>query len=206
MSKPKKQPAPAPVRTETEPTIAAGGGSAWPFVLLGVLLFGCFLHVENTGGAFRADVFQAGMKTPPPQTDDPPEVKAFKRGAQLYSAGCVGCHQATGLGSPALNFPPLAGSDWVVREKPDRLIRIMLNAVEGPIKVRDVVYDNPAMLAFRDVYSDDDIAAIATFIRGNSAWGNSAIPVTPQQVKIIRDGTAGMGSQKWRADTLEPIP
>lgn len=196
-----------PESTETEPTIAAGGGSAWPFVLLGVVLFGCFLHVENTGGAFRADVFQAGMKTLPPQTDDPPEVKAFKRGAQLYAAGCAGCHQATGLGSPALNFPPLAGSDWVVREKPDRLIRIMLNAVEGPIKVKDVVYDNPNMLAFRNVYPDDaDIAAIATFIRGNAEWGNSASFVTPQQVKVIRDGTAGMGTQKWRAETLEPIP
>lgn len=204
MSKNKKQP--APVSAETEPTIAAGGGSAWPFVLLGVILFGCFLHVENTGGAFRADVYQAGMKTLPPQTDEPPEVKAFKRGAQLYAAGCAGCHQATGLGSTPLNFPPLAGSDWVVREKPDRLIRIMLNAVEGPIKVKDVVYDNPAMLAFRDVYSDDDLAAIATFIRGNAEWGNNAGFVTPQQVKVIRDGTAAMGSQKWRADTLQPIP
>ncbi|MBI5799537.1 MAG: cytochrome c [Verrucomicrobia bacterium] len=191
---------------ETEPTIAAGGGSAWPFVLLVVLLFGCFLHVESTGGAFRADVFQAGMRTLPPQTDDPPAVKSYKRGAQLYAAGCVGCHQATGLGSAALNFPPLAGSEWVVREKPDRLIRIMLNAVEGPIKVKDITYDNPAMLAFRDVYSDDDIAAIATFIRGNAEWGNSAAFVTPQQVKAIRDGTAAMGSQKWRVESLEPVP
>ena len=204
MSKNKKQP--APERTESEPTIAAGGGSAWPFVLLGVVLFGCFLHVEDTGGAFRADVFQAGMRVPPPQADEPQEVKLFKRGAQLYSAACVGCHQATGLGSAALNFPPLAGSEWVLREKPDRMIRIMLNAVEGPIKVKDVTYDNPAMLAFRSVYPDDgDIAAIATFIRGNAEWGNSASFVTPEQVKVIRDATAKMGSQKWRAETLQPI-
>ena len=53
MSQNKQKPAAA----ETEPTIAAGGGSAWPFVLLGVILFGCFLHVETTGGAFRADVY-----------------------------------------------------------------------------------------------------------------------------------------------------
>lgn len=204
MSKNKKQP--APVSAETEPTIAAGGGSAWPFVLLGVMLFGCFLHVENTGGAFRADVFQAGMKVPPPQADEPIEVKLVKRGAQLYAAACVGCHQATGLGSPALNFPPLAGSEWVLREKPDRLIRIMLNAVEGPIKVKDVTYDNPGMLPFRDVYPDDfDIAAIATFIRGNAEWGNNAGFVMPEQVKAIRDATAKMGSQKWRAETLQPI-
>ena len=204
MSKNKKQP--APVSAQSEPTIAAGGGSAWPFVLLGVVLFGCFLHVENTGGAFRADVYQAGMKTPPPQTDEPPEVKSFKRGAQLYAAGCVGCHQATGLGSAPLNFPPLAGSEWVLREKPDRLVRIILNAIEGPITVKQVAYDNNAMLQFKDVYSDEEIAAIATFVRGNAEWGNNAGFVTPQQVKAIRDASASMGSQKWRAETLAPIP
>lgn len=200
MSQPKQKPASA----ETEPTIAAGGGSAWPFVLLGIILFGCFLHVETTGGAFRADVFQAGMKTPPPQADEPPEVKSYKRGARLYD-GCAGCHQATGLGQPAQNIPPLAGSEWVVREKPDRLIRIILNAVEGPIKVKDVTYDNPAMMAFRDVYSDDQIADIATFVRGNAGWGNGASFVTPEQVKAIRDATAKMGGQKWRAEALQGI-
>ena len=193
------------VSAETEPTIAAGGGSAWPFVLLGVVLFGCFLHVENTGGAFRADVFQAGMKNPPPQANEPEEVKLYKRGALLYSA-CVGCHQPSGLGSTALNFPPLAGSDWVVREKPDRLIRIILNGVEGPIKVKDVTYDSPQMLAFRDTFKEDfDVAAIATFIRGNAAWGNGAGFVTPEQVKAIRDATEKMGSQKWRSETLQAI-
>lgn len=205
MSKPKSKSAPASV--ESEPTVSADTkGSSWPFVLLIVLLFGCFLHVENTGGAFRADVFQAGMKTPPPQTDEPEPVKLYKRGAAVYAGGCVGCHQATGLGSVPLNFPPLAGSEWVLREKPDRVIRIVMNAVEGPIKVKDVVYDNPAMLAFRDVYNDYDIAAVLTYIRGNKDWGNGASYVTPQQVKAVRDGTAAMGSQKWRVETLEPVP
>ena len=202
MSKNKQKP--APERAETEPTIAAGGGSAWPFVLLGVVLFGCFLHVENTGGAFRADVFQAGMKNSPPQADEPPEVKSYKRGARLYDA-CAGCHQPNGLGQPAQNIPPLAGSEWVFREKPDRLIRIILNAVEGPITVNKVTYDNPAMTPFRDALSDDVIADIATFIRGNAGWGNSAGFVTPDQVKAIRDATEKMGTQKWRVETLQAI-
>lgn len=195
---------PAPESAETEPTIAAGGGSAWPFVLLGVILFGCFLYVENTGGAFRADVYQAGMKNPPPQADEPPEVKSYKRGARLYD-GCAGCHQATGLGQPAQQIPPLAGSEWVLREKPDRLIRIILNAVDGPITVKGVKYDNTAMMGFRDVYSDDQIADIATFVRGNAGWGNGAGFVTPEQVKAIRDATAEMGTQKWRAEKLEQV-
>lgn len=197
----------APPSAESEPTVAAvGTASAWPFLLLGFMLFGCFLYVENTGGAFRADVYQAGMKTPPPGAAVDPVVALYKRGAGVYSGGCVGCHQATGLGAPALNFPPLAGSEWVLREKPDRMIRIVMNAVEGPIKVKEVVYDNPAMLAFRDVFSDYDLAAVMTFVRGNKEWGNNAGPVTPAQVKAVREGTAAMGGQKWRVETLEPIP
>jgi mono/diheme cytochrome c family protein len=196
---------PTPPGADAEPTVAAGGGSAWPFVLLGVVLFGCFLHVETTGGAFRSDVFQAGMKAPPPQADEPPEVKSYKSGAMLYAA-CAGCHQPNGLGNPGLNFPPLAGSEWVTREKPDRLIRIILDAIEGPITVAGKIYDNPAMVPFRDVLSDQAVADIATYVRGNADWGNKAGPVTAAQVKAIRDGTAGRGGAKWRAETLEAAP
>src|SRR6266571_9005106 len=34
-------------------------------------------------------------------------------GAQVYSANCVACHQATGAGLPGV-FPPLAGSEWAL--------------------------------------------------------------------------------------------
>jgi mono/diheme cytochrome c family protein len=35
--------------------------------------------------------------------------------------------------------------------------------------------------------SDDDIAAVITFVRGNAEWGNKAAPVTPEQVHAIRE-------------------
>ena len=189
---------------ETEPTVSVGTSSAWPFVVLGVLLFGCFLHVENTGGAFRADVYQAGTKVPPPQPNEPEEVKLYKAGAALYVA-CAGCHQPNGGGSDSLNVPPLAGSEWVLREKPDRLIRIILDAVEGPISVRGKTYDNSAMTPFRGM-KESDLAAIATYVRGNKDWGNSAPHVTPAQVKAIVDATAKNTGTKWRVTTLEPVP
>lgn len=195
---------PAARTTETEPSVSVGTSSAWPFVLLGVLLFSCFLYVENTGGAFRADVYQAGSKVPPPMPNEPEEVKLYKRGAQEYAA-CAGCHQPSGLGSDAVNVPPLAGSEWVLREKPDRLIRIILDAIEGPIVVKGKTYDN-AMTPFRGALKDDQIAAIATFVRGNKDWGNNASHVTPSQVKAISDATMGHGGTRWRAQTLDPIP
>ncbi|MFM8468415.1 MAG: c-type cytochrome [Limisphaerales bacterium] len=195
----------APQNAETEPTMASGGGSAWPFVLLGVVLFGCFLHVENSGGAFRADVYQVGTKVPPPMPNEPEEVKLYKAGAQLYAA-CAGCHQPSGLGSDALNFPPLAGSEFVLREKPDWIIRIILDAVEGPITVRGKTYDNAAMTPFRGALNENQIAAIATFVRGNKDWGNNASHVTPAQVKAIMDATAKNAGTKWRATTLNGVP
>lgn len=196
---------PMPQNGDSEPTMAPGGGSAWPFVLLGVVLFGCFLHVENSGGAFRADVYQVGSKVPPPMPNEPEEVKLYKAGAQLYAA-CAGCHQPSGLGSDALNFPPLAGSEWVTREKPDRLIRIILDAIEGPITVKGKTYDNAAMTPFRGALNENQIAAIATFIRGNKDWGNSASHVTPAQVKAIMEATSKTGGTKWRAASLESVP
>ena len=205
MSQKKSKPAPAPAPADTEPTVAAGGGSAWPFVLLGVVLFGCFLHVENSGGAFRADVYQAGTKVPPPMPNEAEEVKLYKAGVQLYNA-CGGCHQPNGMGSDAQNIPPLAGSEWVTREKPDRLIRIILDAIEGPITVKGKTYDNAAMTPFRGALSENQIAAIATYVRGNKDWGNNASHVTPAQVKAIMDATAKSGGTKWRATTLEPVP
>ena len=110
------------------------------------------------------------------------------------------------MGNPGLNFPPLAGSEWVTREKPDRLIRIILDAIEGPISVAGKNYDNPAMVPFRDTLSDQAIADIATYVRGNADWGNKAGPVTAAQVKAIRDATASRGGAKWRVETLESVP
>ena len=86
MSQKKSKPAPAPVAGDTEPTVAAGSGSAWPFVLLGVMLFGCFLHVENSGGAFRADVYQSGTKLPPPMPNEPEEVKLYKARSEEHTS------------------------------------------------------------------------------------------------------------------------
>lgn len=44
-------------------------------------------------------------------------------GHQLFVAQCAACHQATGAGVAGV-FPPLVGSEWVLR-KPEGLIRII---------------------------------------------------------------------------------
>jgi mono/diheme cytochrome c family protein len=189
---------------ESEPGVSvASPSSAWPFVALGVLLFGCFLYVENTGGAFRADVFQGDYKTPPRAAAKSPEEQLLDRGRQVYAA-CAACHQPSGLGAPG-QFPPLAGSEWVLHENPNRVIRLVLDGVGGPMTVKGAAYSN-VMVPWRDVLSDADVAAVSSFIRNNSDWGNKASFVTPAQVKAIRDETKDRSGRPWTADELLKVP
>ncbi|MEO8402628.1 MAG: cytochrome c oxidase subunit II [Gammaproteobacteria bacterium] len=82
----------------------------------------------------------------------------MKRGQQVYLGMCVTCHQADGAGMPPV-FPALKGS----------------KITTGPIAehVATVLNGKPgtAMQAFRDQYSNDDLAAVITYER--NALGNS---------------------------------
>src|SRR5687768_1162549 len=41
------------------------------------------------------------------------EVPLLALGEKVYGTTCVSCHQSNGMGNPANNVPPLAGSEWV---------------------------------------------------------------------------------------------
>lgn len=186
-----------------EPTVGSAGLPLWPVLLLGVLFFGSQLYVDGTSGGFRGDVYAESLKTPPPTGDLPPDVKLFIRGAEIYKA-CAACHQPNGLGTPG-QFPPLAGSDWVLADGPNRIIRIVLDGLQGPIKVtsKGVPSDwSNVMVPWRDALPDSDIAAVITYIRRNSEWGHNASVVTPQQVKAVRDASSGHAGTPNSADEL----
>ena len=122
-------------------------------------------------------------------------------GKQTFNnIGCISCHQATGQGVPG-QYPPLAGSDWLLGEGPNRIIRIVLNGFTGPVQVSGGQFNN-TMTPFGPVLSDEQIAAVLTYVR--SEWGNKGAPVTPEQVKKIRALVATHGP--WTADELKGIP
>jgi mono/diheme cytochrome c family protein len=107
-------------------------------------------------------------------------------GAAVFTARCVACHQATGLGLPGA-FPPLAGSEWVMG-KETTLAAIVLHGVTGSIQVKGVGYAG-AMPAFKEQLQDAEIAAVLTHIR--SQWGNAATAVTAEAVAAVREATSG---------------
>lgn len=107
-------------------------------------------------------------------------------GQDIYEARCTACHQPNGEGIPGV-FPPLARAEWVGEEK-GRLIRIVLHGMTGETDVRGITY-NGAMPPWGDILTDEQIAAVLTFVR--SSWGNDAPPVHTDEVRNVRVATEG---------------
>jgi mono/diheme cytochrome c family protein len=135
-----------------------------------------------------------------------PAADPIEVGRKLYNnAACNTCHQPNGQGLPGA-FPPLAGSEWVTGSE-ERVIRIVLHGLVGPIKVKGADY-NSAMPAFGRVagsgynWTDDKVAAVLTYVR--QEWGNQAGPISTEKVAEIR---AKEGDHKpWAAADLEKLP
>jgi mono/diheme cytochrome c family protein len=126
-------------------------------------------------------------------------------GKKQYESICMSCHQATGQGLPGA-IPPLAGSEWVTGSE-ERLIRVVLYGLKGPVKVEGKDF-NSAMPVFGKVagggfnWSDDKIAAVVTYIR--QEWGNKAGPITTEQVAAVH---AKEGDRKeFTAEELLKFP
>lgn len=119
----------------------------------------------------------------------------FEAGRMLFTAACATCHQTTGRGLDGL-APPLLDSEWVLGT-PERLVRILLHGVRGPITVLGRVHtgDMPAFGAL----SDEQISSVLTYVRRE--WGHTAAPVEPEQVTKIRAATAGH-NDAWSAEEL----
>jgi mono/diheme cytochrome c family protein len=120
----------------------------------------------------------------------------FARGAMLYTAGCVSCHQASGRGAPGL-APPLRRSEHVLAQDPRRLAAILLAGLDGPIVVRGQQWtgDMPALAG-----DDRDLAALLTYIRRE--WGHGAAPVSPDVMTETREATSHR-EQPWTWAELE---
>ncbi len=133
-----------------------------------------------------------------------PSAEQMSKGQQVYMQVCFACHQPTGLGLPNM-FPSLASSDWVAAPKPDRLIRMVLHGLTGPIKVNGQPFNTPAPLmpAQGLTLNDEQIAAVLTYVR--NSFGNQAPAVAADQVKAIREAEKARTAM-WTEAELEKIP
>ena len=113
----------------------------------------------------------------------------FNTGKAIYSREgfCGTCHQPDGKGLPASGFPPLTANNWVLGN-PDRLIKVVLKGLSGPMEVDGKKYSGQVpMTAFGAMLNDEEIAAVVSYVR--NSFGNKASVVTPAKVKEVRAAT-----------------
>ena len=117
--------------------------------------------------------------------------ESFVRGKEIYAREgyCATCHQPDGGGLSASGFPGLVGTQWVLGNE-ERLIKIALNGIYGPMEVNGNKYGGQVpMTPFGGMLKDDEIAAVLTYVR--NAFGNKASVISPDKVKTVREATKG---------------
>ncbi|MGB1556175.1 MAG: cytochrome c oxidase subunit II [Oceanococcaceae bacterium] len=97
------------------------------------------------------------------------EAALLAQGKKVYGNYCAACHQASGEGMPAANFPALKGS------------ALVNGAAEA--QIAQVLKGKNAMPGFAYL-SDADLAAAISYTR--TAWGNDAGVIAPADVAAQR--------------------
>lgn len=181
------------------------GFTPMPLFLLGLIstmiFISCIYIVHYRGGfdplVYDERVVDPGASAGGPKAPVDPKVA----GKRSFTQVCATCHQATGLGVPSV-YPPLAGSEWVTGSE-ERVISVLLHGLQGPITVEGKSFNNN-MPAFGQGsaynWNDQKIAEVLTYIR--SEWGNTASPITAEQVAAIRTKEAGR-TKPWSEAELQ---
>ncbi|WP_025762407.1 PVC-type heme-binding CxxCH protein [Dyadobacter tibetensis] len=118
------------------------------------------------------------------------EQELFKAGKEIFlrEGYCSTCHQPDGKGLEAAGFPPLIGTPWVVGSE-ERLIKLVLNGMMGPIEVAGKKYPGQVpMTQFAGLLNDKELASVLTYVR--NSFGNKAPAVSPEKVKQVRAASA----------------
>jgi mono/diheme cytochrome c family protein len=129
------------------------------------------------------------VKKVPAIKDVAGEVSAtlIQTGKEIYlrDGFCNTCHQPNGKGLAASGFPPLTESKWVLGNE-DRLIKIVLKGIYGPIVVNGKKYPGQVpMTPYGGLLNDKEVAAVLTYIR--NSFGNKASAVDEKTVKRVRE-------------------
>lgn len=128
----------------------------------------------------------------------PEEQKRVDAGKSVYEAVCLACHQQNGLGQEGV-APPLAGSEWVAGT-PERMVRIILSGMRGPIHVKKQTFE--LEMPSLGVLDDQEIANVVSYVRHE--WGHNFSSVSAAEVKRIRAAT-DKHDEAWTEEELKKV-
>ncbi|MEX1049070.1 MAG: cytochrome c [Akkermansiaceae bacterium] len=133
---------------------------------------------EGIAAAPAADTSAVDEAAPEPDAPIDPAVMELGQASFMICGACHGQNGEAGLAGP-----PLAGSEWVTGPI-SNLILIQLRGLQGAITVKGVEYNFPGGMAPMAYQTDEQIAAVLTYVR--NSFGNRASAVAPAQVAALR--------------------
>jgi len=201
-------------REKREPRVGLEPLSIWLIAVYGLAIFTGGAYLGRYSGNFSGDGLDPMMGPPPAkkagggqgQQQEQAELSPKDRGKKIFAANCQTCHQANGQGVPG-QYPPLAGSEFTTGGS-RRMGMIVLKGLQGPVKVKGQQYGSAVMQPWDKTLTDQKIADVMTYER--SEWGNSASPVTAEQIAALRKELASHAESFSEQDILgapdEDIP
>ena len=177
-------------REKREPRVGAEPLSIWLIAIYGLAVFFGGAYLGRYSGNFTSGGLDP-MGAPPPAkkaaagpagAEQVAELSPHDRGKKVFSANCQTCHQANGLGVSG-QYPPLAGSEFTTGGS-RRMAMIVLKDLQGPVTVKGQQFGTAVMQPWDKTLTDKQIADVMTYER--TEWGNSASPVTPEQIAAFR--------------------
>lgn len=188
------------MREKEEPTENFSPMPLFFVALFMILSFWAGIYIVHFSGDFGPFHYDETKKPGAGMDTGPREVDMMALGRRVYNQNCVACHQATGLGLPGV-YPPLVDSQWV-QDNPERLVKIVLTGLAGPVEVNGQQYNN-AMTPFNRL-SDQQIAAVLTFVRTDADFQNNSYAVSEETVSAVR-AEYGSRTDPWSQQELEAI-
>jgi cytochrome c5 len=200
MTTPESKPTAPDQLVAAEPSAGRRAIPVWLLVLLFLLLYWGMLYFDQRSGWAEPTVYIPYRSMAEVGKFQPDIGGSGVLGKQYYENVCALCHNSDGTGKPN-QAPPFVGSEWALGS-PNRMIRIPLSGLSGPIQVKGQEL-NLSMPAMGAAMTDEQLAAVLTYIR--HSWGNKASEITPAQVKSVRT-EVGNRVQPWSVTELNAVP
>jgi mono/diheme cytochrome c family protein/glucose/arabinose dehydrogenase len=148
---------------------------------------------------FQRDMDSRAVKAQENKKLGDAERKLVMDGAVSFKQLCATCHGLDGkgvsIGGKGMPAPPLA-TNKDVNGNPEKLIKILLHGLSGPVNGQNYTDEMPALGANSDEY----IASVLSYIRND--LGNKAPVVKAEDVKKVRQETTGR-TKSWTIKELD---